>query len=88
VGSAWTATKLLHIHLYRIAVVPEIKRVDYEKSVRFCNWFIDHVHDRVFDPKLTVRTDEANFNLSGYVISQSNRHWNNENPHALIQLPL
>jgi hypothetical protein len=28
----------LHIHPYRITVVPEIKPVDYEKRVRFCNF--------------------------------------------------
>jgi hypothetical protein len=43
VGSAWTATKLLHICPYKITVVPEIKPVDYEKRVRFCNWFINHI---------------------------------------------
>jgi hypothetical protein len=41
VGSAWKATnKLLHIRPYKITVAPEIKHVDYEKCVRFCNWFI------------------------------------------------
>jgi hypothetical protein len=32
VGSAWTATKLLHIRPYKIIFVPEIKSVDYEKD--------------------------------------------------------
>jgi hypothetical protein len=32
VGSAWTATKLLHIRPYKITVVPEIKPVDYVNS--------------------------------------------------------
>jgi hypothetical protein len=68
--------------------VPEIKHVDYEKRARFCNWFINHVHDGLLDPKLTFFTDEANFNLSGYVNSQNNRYWISENPHVLIQLPL
>jgi hypothetical protein len=40
VGSAWTATKRLHIRPYKITVVPEIEPVDYEKGVTFCNWFI------------------------------------------------
>jgi hypothetical protein len=88
VGRAWTATKLLYNRLYKITVVPEIKLVDYAKRVRFYNWFINHVHDGLLDPKLTFFTDEANFNLSGYVNSQNNRYLSSENPHALIQLPL
>jgi hypothetical protein len=56
----WTATKLLQIHPYKITVAPEIKHADYEKRVRFYNWFISHVDDGLFDPKLTFFTDEAN----------------------------
>jgi hypothetical protein len=72
VGSAWTTTNLLHIRQYEI-IVSKIKPVDYEKKVRFCNWFINHVHDGLLDPKLIFHTDEANFNLLGYVNSQNNR---------------
>jgi hypothetical protein len=57
-------------------------------GANFCNWFIYHVQDGLLDPKLTFFTDKANFNLLGYVNSQSNRYWSSENPHALIQPPL
>jgi hypothetical protein len=57
VGSAWTATKMLLILRYKMTVVPEIKPVDYEKRVRFCNWFIKPMHDELLDPKLTFFTD-------------------------------
>jgi hypothetical protein len=83
----WAATKFLHIRLYKITVVPEIKPVVYEKRVRFY-WFMNHVHDGLLDSKQTFFTDESNFNLSGYVNSQNNRYWSSENPHALIQLLL
>jgi hypothetical protein len=69
VGSAFTATELLHIRLYKITVVPQIK------PVRFCNWSINHVPVGLLDSNLTFFTDEANFYLSGYVKPQSNRYW-------------
>jgi hypothetical protein len=37
VGSALTATRLLHIRPYKITVLPEINPVDYEKRVGFFN---------------------------------------------------
>jgi hypothetical protein len=57
--------------------------VDYEKGARICNWFINHVHDGLSDPKLTFFTDKTNFNLS-----QNNMCWSSETPRALIKLPL
>jgi hypothetical protein len=87
-GSAWTATGLLHIRPYKITVVPEIKPVDYKKKAKFCNWFINHVHDQLIDSKLIFFRDEANFNLSVYVNSQNNSYWSSEDSHALIQLPI
>jgi hypothetical protein len=49
VGSARTATKLLHIRPYKITVAPEIKSVDYEQRVRFCTCFISQVNDGLLD---------------------------------------
>jgi hypothetical protein len=70
-----TKLNCLHSRPYKITVVSEIKSADYEKRVMFSNWFINHVHERLIDPKMTFFTDEAEFNLSGYVNSQNNRYW-------------
>jgi hypothetical protein len=73
VGSAWTATELLHIRPYKITVVSEIKPglwiMKKKKKTRSCNLFINHVHEGLLDHKLTLFTDEANCNPSGYVNS-------------------
>jgi hypothetical protein len=81
VGGTPSLTKVLHICVYTITV-PEIKPTHYEERVRFCNWFINHAHNGLLDPKLT------DFNLLGYVNSQNNMYGSSGNPHALIQLPL
>jgi hypothetical protein len=43
VGSAWTATTLLHIHPNKITLLSAIKPMDYGKRVRFYNWFINQL---------------------------------------------
>jgi hypothetical protein len=45
------------------------------------------VHDGLLEPKLTFLTDEANFNLSGYINSQNNSYWSSENSPVIIRLP-
>jgi hypothetical protein len=76
----------LHIRPYKITV-PEIKRIHYEKRVRFCIWFIKRLHEGLLDPNLTFFTDETNFNLSVYINSQ-NKYRSSKNLHSLIQLSL
>jgi hypothetical protein len=41
--------------------------MDFDKRMRFCHLFLTDVHDGLVDPKLAFFTDEANFNLTGYV---------------------
>jgi hypothetical protein len=46
------------------------------------------VHNSVFDPKLTVFTDEAWFHLRGYISAQNNRYWCSINPKQTFEVPL
>jgi hypothetical protein len=73
VGSVWKATKLLDIRPYKITAVPEIKPMDYEKRVRFCNWFINHLHDGLLDPKLIFFTDEEELGTGSSCIRESHQ---------------
>jgi hypothetical protein len=60
--------------LYKITQVEVIEECDYRRRTQFCD-FLQAVHDGVLDPKLTFFTDEASFNLSGYISVQNNRYW-------------
>ena len=83
------ALKKLELHPYRIRVVHELKEPDYEKRSFFCNWFKtliekngDDLMDKIFF------SDEAWFNLSGFVNSQNSRIWATQNPNAICEAPL
>jgi hypothetical protein len=88
VGSLSKATKLIKFHPYTVTVVHELKPTDDLQSIRFCNWMLKNVHDRLPYPQLLFTTDTAYFHLSGYVNSQNTRIWSDENPHAVHQILL
>ena len=43
--------------------------------------------DADFSKKIIIFSDEAHFNLGGYVNKQNCRIWDTENPHAYIEKP-
>jgi hypothetical protein len=81
-------TKLKY-HPYKLSVVPQMKEIDHHSRVNYCTWFqnfLANEGEQILD--VTFFTDEAWFHLSGYVNSQNNRLWSNENPHEFHQVPL
>jgi hypothetical protein len=46
------------------------------------------MHNGLVDPQLLFITDEACFNVTGYVNSHNTRIWSEENPHAVHHIPL
>lgn len=69
----------LHMHPYKMQVYQELLPPDYEKRVRYCQWFQENVNDDVLNT--TFFSDEAWFHLTGYVNSQNMRMWSSQNPH-------
>jgi hypothetical protein len=45
-------------------------------------------HDKETDPTLVLFSDEAQFNVSGYVNSLNNMDWSAENPMLIHKVPL
>ena len=61
--------------------------VVYTLEQSFAKWTCDRLtEDADFGKKLTF-SDEAHFNLGGYVNNQNCRIWDTENPHAYIENP-
>lgn len=74
------------MHPYKVTVVHQLHPVDYERRIRFCEWFNNRMNDDLLD--LTFFSDEAWFHLTGYVNSQNYRSWATENPHQLVETSL
>ncbi len=68
--------KEMGYHPYHISMLQEIQPPDYQKRVEFFNWFVDQFGDSVEKilPSIFF-SDEAWFNLSGYINSQNFRIW-------------
>ena len=60
--------------------------VVYALEQRFAKWACDRLtEDADFVKKKIIFSDEAHFDLGGYVNKQNYRIWGTENPHAYIE---
>jgi hypothetical protein len=85
--SCGRAAKKLKLHPYRVSVIHELKPADYNKRVKYCEWFLKFIeNDSVLN--YTFFTDEAWFHLSGYINSQNTRVWATKNLHEFLESPL
>ena len=74
--------------VYRVTVVQELKPLDAQKRMAYCEWFMNLFgeDDELLD--ITRYSDETWFHLSGYVNSQKTRIWATEHPYEIHEVPL
>ena len=81
-------TKDLHLHAYKIQLMQELKPTDHMQRREYVNWVLENQKvDGNFSKKI-IFSDEAHFQLDGYVNSQNCRIWGTENPRVIHEKPL
>ena len=84
--SKTSVRRILHKDLgmtpYKVQLVQELKAIDYPMRFRF----VKSVCDRLWQ-KIVILSDEAHFDLCGYVNKQNCCIWHKENPHPYIEKP-
>jgi hypothetical protein len=83
--TAHTGTKFLKLPPDETTTV--VLPPDCEARVRYCMWFQESAFKGLFNPELTLYSDEVWYTLSGYVNSQ-NDILSTESPHAVHEVPL
>ena len=74
---------------YKVQLVQELKPIDHPMRFRFANWVCDRLTEyNDFGKKKNSFSNEAHFDLDGYVNKQNCRIWSIENPHAYIEKPM
>ena len=73
---------------YKVQLVQELKPIDHPMRFRKAKWTCDRLtKDADFGKKKIIFSDEAHFDLGGYVNKQNCCIWGKENPQAYIKKP-
>ncbi len=67
---------------YKITVQHELKAVDGPRRLQFCAWLLRYTRASRTVLNYVYFSDEAWFNLDGFVNSQNYRVWSSDNPHV------
>ena len=88
-GSAYTGVrKTLKLYPYKVQVLEQLITSDFSKRVNYCQWFLRAINDNPSMLDILFFSDEAWFQLDGYVNSQNCRFGSSDNPHQFIETPL
>ena len=77
--------KDLHLKAYKIQITQEIKPTDFGLRRHFVNWAIQQKLENVNFFNKIIFSDEAHFQLGGFVNKQNCRIWAEENPREIME---
>jgi hypothetical protein len=80
--------KELNMYPYKIQVQQPLNQRDVTRRLEFANKIVEMVESKELDPRKIIFSDEAHFQLNGYVNKQNYRIWGTENPHFAVVRPL
>jgi hypothetical protein len=80
-SSARMATQFLKLIQCETTLIHALQPCDSAGRVHFCSWFLQSVIEGEIDLELTFFSDEAWFQLQGYINMQNNCCWGSQNPH-------
>ena len=78
----------LHLKAYKIQLTQELKPTDHALRRQFVSWAIEKQEENENFFNKIIFTDEAHFQLNGYVNKQNCRIWGEENPRVILEQPL
>ena len=79
---------MLNLFPYKIQTQQPLTEQSEKKRLDFANEMLERIRTKKMDYKKIWFTDEAHFQLDGYVNKQNYRHWGTQNPHLGIARPL
>lgn len=80
--------KDLHLHAYKVQLVQELKPADHCLRRTFVNWLFEKLNENNAFFNKIIFSDEAHFQLGGYVNKQNCRIWGSQNPQTVLEKPL
>ena len=69
-------------------VQQELNPIDHPMRFRFAKWTCDRLTEDAYFAKNIIFSDEAHFDLVGYINKNDCRIWGTENPHPYIEKPM
>lgn len=78
----------IHMFPYKIQLVQELKPIDYQQRLDYAIYFQQKAEENPDFIHNLIMSDEAHFQLNGFVNKQNCRIWATENPRAVHQRQL